>query len=219
MTRYRQYPTPVGAFVDRPLTTRERAVLQVRADIGRDADVLAVARDHPACAAGVSRSDAKAIAAGKLTSWDEAGVSGGGPIALRRASDSAGLVAEPRFGAGYKRPAAAKLLPDGGLAQAAAGDASVAAVTSYSRARRYGGSVCLVPVGGSAPDDGSVRALSHPDAYPIRYVTPRWTRPKAGVSAIISAFVKFIAGPDAREQFNRRGMLPATGAWPAVSGG
>ncbi|MEI2701168.1 MAG: substrate-binding domain-containing protein [Baekduia sp.] len=220
MTRYRQYPTPVGSFVDRELTAKEKKVLQTRADIGRDADVLAVSRDHPACAAGVSRADAKRIAAGTVTSWEAVGVSGGGAMSLRRSSGSSSTFVEPRFGASRdgKKPSRAKLSPDGGLGEAAAGDVSIAAVTSYSRARRYAASICIVPVGGSAPDDVSVRTLSHPDAYPIRYVTPRWTRPKANVSAIISAFVKFIGGPDARGQFEARGMLPTTGPWPGYSG-
>ena len=44
--------TAAGGFVDRPLTAKQRRRLVVRLDLGRDADVLAVAKDHAACATG-----------------------------------------------------------------------------------------------------------------------------------------------------------------------
>lgn len=221
MTRTLRYPSPVGAFVDRRLTTRERKVLKVRADLGRDADVLAVARDHPACSSGVSRTAARAVAAGRIRKWSEAGVptpAGGDAIALRRASNAIGDVAEPRFGASYKTPSGARRARDGGLGEAASGDTAIAAVTSWSRARAYGQTTCAVPVGGAAPTDETVLALTHPDAYPINYVVPRWTRSVRHTSAITAAFLQYLTGPRATESFAQRGMLPAKGPWPAVPG-
>ena len=54
MIRNRRYPSPQGIFLDRKLKRTERRYLQVRLDLARDADVLVVARDHPACAALVA---------------------------------------------------------------------------------------------------------------------------------------------------------------------
>ena len=65
--RMRRYPSPQGVFLDRRLTARERKYVQVRADLGRDADVLVVSRGHPACASGVSRSAVRGIAAGRIS--------------------------------------------------------------------------------------------------------------------------------------------------------
>src|SRR5215211_1903735 len=59
MIRGRRHPSPQGIFLDRRLKTRERRYVKVRADLGRDADVLAVNRGHPACAPGVSRAAAR----------------------------------------------------------------------------------------------------------------------------------------------------------------
>jgi hypothetical protein len=39
MIRARRYPSPEGIFLDRRLTVAERRHVQVRADLGRDADV------------------------------------------------------------------------------------------------------------------------------------------------------------------------------------
>jgi hypothetical protein len=74
MIRARRYPSPEGIFLDRKLTTREKRYVKVRADLGRDADVLAVHRSHPACASGVSRAAARGIAAGTTRTWSAAGV-------------------------------------------------------------------------------------------------------------------------------------------------
>ena len=59
MIRARRFPSPQGIFLDRRLKAAERRHVQVRADLGRDADVLAVRRGHPACASGVSRAVAR----------------------------------------------------------------------------------------------------------------------------------------------------------------
>src|SRR5688500_5809425 len=43
LIRMRRYPSPHGIFLDRKLTAAERRHVQVRADLGRDAEVLVVA--------------------------------------------------------------------------------------------------------------------------------------------------------------------------------
>jgi hypothetical protein len=217
VARSLKYATLRGSFLDRRLTARERKQFKVRADLGRDADVLVTSQDHPACSSGVSRSTVKRIAAGSIRTWSAAGVptpESGDSISLRRATNAAGDQAEPRFGATYKKPRGARLVRDGGLSEAASGDQSIAAVTSWSRARAYSTTTCAVPVGGSAPTDQSVRALTHRDAYPITFITPRWKNPPRIITGITAAFVKFVSGRTAAEQFRQRGMLPAKGAWP-----
>jgi hypothetical protein len=218
MIRGRRYPSPEGIFLDRKLKRTERRYVGVRLDLARDADVLAVSRDHPACATGVSRAVAKGIAAGTIRSWSAAGVptpAGGDAIALRRAGTGVDRFVEPRFGASYRLPAGAKAAYDGGLRDAASGNTDIAAVTSWSRARSFQTSTCAVPVGGSAPTDASVRSLSHPNAYPISFVMLKRLK---DVRPIAAAFVKYLAGPRATEAFRKRGMLLVKDEWPAVPG-
>jgi hypothetical protein len=218
MIRNRRYPSPQGIFLDRKLKRTERRYLQVRLDLARDADVLVVARDHPACAAGVSRAVARGIAAGTIRTWSAAGIPAppsGDSIALRRAGTGVDRFVEPRFGAGIKLPAGARAAFDGGLSAAASGDTAIAGVTSWSRARSFQASTCAVPVGGSAPTDASVRALSHRDAYPISFVMLKRLR---DVRPIAAAFVKYLAGPRATDSFRKRGMLLVKDQWPAVPG-
>jgi hypothetical protein len=213
----RRYPSPAGVFLDRRLKRgKEKRYLKSWLDLGRDADVLAVSRDHPACATGVSRTVAKGIAAGTIRSWSAAGVPtppDGDSIALRRAGTGSDRFVEPRFGASYKLPTGARKAYDGGLGEAASGDTSIAAITSWSRARSYGSSTCAVPVGGSAPTDASVRSLSHPNAYPISFVMLKRLK---DVRPIAAAFLKYLSGPRATKSFRDRGMLLAKGEWPAV---
>ena len=211
MIAARAYPSPQGIFLDRRLTPAEARHVQVRLDLGRDADVLVVARDHPACAAGVSRAAAKGIAAGKIKSWP----GGGSTIALRRAGTSADGFVEPRFGAGFRLPKGAKAAYDGGLAEAAAGNLAIAAVTSWSRARAFQATTCAVRIGGKAPTDASVRALAHPDAYPISFVTLKQLR---AVAPIVAAFRQYLVSPRATASFRQRGMLLVGKPWPAVPG-
>ncbi len=223
MIRARRYPSPQGIFLDRRLTAAERRYVKVRADLGRDADVLVVAREHPACGSGVSRAAARGIAAGTIRTWSAAGVpapSSGDGIALRRAGDGIDGFVEPRFGAGARMPRAARAARDGGLSEAASGNAAIAAVTSWSRARAFGATTCAVPVGGAAPDDASVRALVHPDAYPISFVTLRRlsTSRDRAVAPITAAFLKYLTGPRATASFRQRGMLLLEEAWPPVPG-
>ena len=218
MIRARRYPSPQGIFLDRRLTAAERRHVRARAALGRDADVLAVQRGHPACTSGVSRADARGIAAGTIHSWSAAGVptpASGDAIALRRAGTGVDRFVEPRYGAGGRLPNGARSAPDGGLSEAASGDLAVAAVTSWSRAREFQQTTCAVPVGGAAPTDASVGALSHPDAYPISFVTLRRLR---GVRPIVTAFLKYLTGPEATTSFRRRGMLLVKEPWPPVPG-
>ena len=219
LIRMRRYPSPEGLFLDRRLTDRERRHVRVRADLARDADVLAVTRGHPACTTGVSRATARGIAAGRIRTWSAAGVAAppsGDAIALRRAGTGIDRFVEPRFRAAARLPERARAAADGGLGEAASGDLSVAAVTSWSRARAFQRTTCAVPVGGAAPDDASVRALTHRDAYPIAFVTLKKLRT---VRPIAAAFVKYLTGPAAASSFRARGMLLlADEAWPAVAG-
>jgi hypothetical protein len=60
-----------------------------------------------------------------------------------------------------------------------------------------------------------VRALSHPDAYPISFVTIRRLRQ---VRPIVAAFLKYLKGPRATVSFRQRGMLLVKEAWPGPSG-
>jgi hypothetical protein len=212
--RARRYPSPEGVFLDRKLKSAERRYLTVRLDLARDADVLVAARDHPACTGGVSRSVAKGIAAGTIRTWSAAGVPAppsGDAIALRRAGTGSDQFVEPRFGAGSRLPAGARKAYDGGLSEAASGDTAIAAVTSWSRARSYGSSTCAIPVGGSAPTDASVRALSHPNAYPISFVMLKRLK---DVRPIAAAFVKYLTGPRATDSFRKSGMLLVKDDWP-----
>ena len=218
MIRGRRHPSPQGIFLDRRLTAAQRRHVRARADLGRDADVLAVQRGHPACAAGVSRTVARGIAAGTIRTWSAAGVptpASGDAIALRRAGAGIERFVEPRFGAGGRLPSGASSARDGGLSEAASGDLAVAAVTSWSRARAFQQTTCAVPVGGAAPTDASVGELSHPDAYPISFVTLRRLR---AVRPIVAAFLKYLTGPEATTSFRQRGMLLVKETWPPVPG-
>ena len=218
MIRMRRYPSPEGIFLDRRLTAAERRHVHVRADLGRDADVLVVSRGHPACASGVSRPAVRGIAAGRIRTWSAAGVptpASGDAIALRRAGDGIERSVEPRFGAGFRAPAGARAARDGGLSEAASGNPAIAAVTSWSRARAFNATTCVVPVAGAAPDDASVRGLSHPDAYPISFVTLRRLGGR-GVRPIAAAFLKYLTGPRATASFRQRGMLLVKDTWPPL---
>ena len=142
MIRMRRYPNPQGIFLDRRLTAAERRHMQVRADLGRDADVLVVGRGHPACASGVSRAAVRGIAAGRIRTWSAAGVpapASGNAIALRRAGDGLDGFVEPRFGADGRMPHGSRAARDGGVSEAASGNLAIAAVTSWSRARTFAG--------------------------------------------------------------------------------
>jgi hypothetical protein len=224
MIQMRRYPSPQGIFLDRRLKRSERRHVKVRADLGRDADVLAVTRGHPACTSGISRAAARGIAKGTIGTWSGAGVpapASGDKIALRRAGSGVERVVEPRFRASWKLPKGARAAFDGGLGEAASGNTAIAAVTSWSRARAYQGATCAVPIGGRVLNDASVRALSHPDAYPISFVTLKRLRTRVGrrvydVRPIVAAFLKYLTGRGT-ENLRERGMLLAKGDWPPVT--
>ena len=63
---------------------------------------------------------------------------------------------------------------DGGVSAAAAGDTSIAAITSWSRLRRVVPGTCVVPLDGIAPSDATVGDLSYPEAFPVTYLRPRF---------------------------------------------
>ena len=121
MIRGRRFPSPEGIFLDRKLTVAERRHVEVRADLGRDADVLVVARGHPACASGVSRATVRAIAAGKIRTWSAAAVAtpaSGDAIALRRAGNGVRTVRRAALRRGLhgarRRKGGARRWPVGG---------------------------------------------------------------------------------------------------------
>ncbi len=201
-----------GGFVDRRLTAKQRKRLAVRADLGRDADVLVVAKDHPACGAGLTASQARGIARGSITRWSQVvAVPAGAPdaIAVRTEVGSAGEKV-PRWGVrdGRKYAPGARGAADGGLAQAAGGDQAVAGLTSWTRARAYASTVCSVPIGGVAPTDATVFGLSYPAAFPISYVVPRSPFGASRLSrAMMKGFVDWLRGADAAALFRARGMM------------
>jgi hypothetical protein len=74
-----------GTFSDRRLTRAERRYFVQVADFGRDADVLVVRQGHPACA-GLTLTQARAIAKGQTTRWSQVAAPASGAadtIALR----------------------------------------------------------------------------------------------------------------------------------------
>jgi hypothetical protein len=195
-----------GAYADRRLTSAERRTFEVLADIGRDADVLVVKEGHPACA-GLSFAQVRAIAAGRTTSWSQVGMTPPGAsdrIALRHTVIDGAF--EPRFGQS-KKPAAAKGRADGGIADATK-DASVAGVTSWSRARFRSG-ICAVPIGGVEPTNVSVHNLAYPAAYPITFVTPKKRSRDPYQRKLLSLYVAFLKSEKAAKLFRGNGMLMA----------
>ena len=170
-----------GAIADRPLTGAERRRFITMADLYREADVLVVAPGHPACS-GLRRGQARAIATGRVTRWSQ--VVTGAAADVIRVRHPVGDFGEPVphlgtriVGVGLKAhvdyaPAAVGA-PDAGVGAAAGGDASIAAITTWSRVRALGASVCVVPLDGVAPTDASVAALRYPEAFPVTYVVTR----------------------------------------------
>ena len=174
---YRQSSPPnhidAGVFADRPLTRTERARFFEFADLYREADVLVVAAGNPACA-GLTRSQAHGVATGRYKSWSQVAGSGGA-IHVRYLLDEAGGP-EPHLGVAINKGAKGNYArggasaADGGIAAAASGDQSIAAITTWSLARRGVGSACVVPIGGVAPsdDDGHEAPLPGGVRGPLR---------------------------------------------------
>jgi len=180
--RDRRYRPPTTAVIaDTRLTAKQRRRFAPIAELFRDADVLVVAAGHPACA-GITRAQAQAVVRGRVTRWSAVGPAAADDrIRVRHPVDGFGD-AESRFGVLHpgglnKRiPYApdAKGARDGGVAAAAAGDTSIAAITSWSRLRRVVPGTCVVPLDGIAPSDATVGDLSYPEAFPVTYLRPRF---------------------------------------------
>lgn len=217
----RRYATPTdGLLADRTLTKAERARVIALAELYRDADVLVVAAGHPACA-GITRAQARAIADGRITRWSQV-VTGAPADAIRvtHLVDGTGTAAIHmgtrwvgklnRWRVTYAPGAVGAA--DGGVSRAAAGDASVAAVTTWSRVRFAGSSVCAVPLDGVAPTDDTVRSLSYPEAFPVTYVVTRTLRgrtalDRAAVAVQRRAMRAFLNSPGLRDTLTKRGFL------------
>jgi hypothetical protein len=209
-----------GGFLDGRVPSRHRKRVVVRADLGRDADVVVVAAQHPACIAGITAAQAQGIARGTVTRWSQIlSLPPGQPDAIdvRVQTGSLGTMV-PLWGVTGKRKYAdrARRAADGGLSQAARGDRAVAGLTSWSRARRSGASVCAVPVNGVAPTDASVYALGYPAAFPISYaVSHALAKASRNTRAVMSGFVTWLKGPDAGKLLRQSGMLLVADGPPA----
>lgn len=200
-------------FADRALTRRERRDFKVLADIGRDADVLVVARNHPACN-GLTSAQVRQIASGAITRWSEVmALPTGQPdkIALRHTTYQRAF--EARFGV-TKLPRGARGATDGGLSEIAAGDRAVAGITSWARFRRSGAG-CAVPLDGVAPSNASVHALTFAGAHPLTLVAHRKRQQAVHDRLIRKAFVRYIKSRRAAKRFRRNGMLLVAEAPPA----
>jgi hypothetical protein len=214
---------PTAVFADRPLTGTESRRFRVAAELYDDADVLVVAAGHPACQ-GITRSQARAIVAGRITRWSQ--------IAPGAAMDmisvryrGRGAQADLRFGARYVRrpsgryrtsyPAGSRGSLDGGIAAAAAGDHAIAAVTAWSRFRPQPG-VCAVPLDGVAPTDATVSDHAYGEAFRVSYVVPR-RRIRYAVNRRADRLVQeFMRSTAAKAYLARRGLLVVGGAPPAT---
>ena len=203
-----------AVLADRPLSAREQRRFVLLADLYRDADVLVVARDHPACA-GLSRAQARAIVRGGITRWSQVAPGArADAIAVRYPSTGGDQGAESHFG--LVRPSrrwarmpyapGAKGATDGGVGAAAAGDHAVAAVSMWSRVRRFGTSVCAVPLDGVAPTDASVTQLSYPEAFPVGFYRPR-KRLEAFSAAEFAALTAFFATEPFKVRLRGMGVL------------
>jgi hypothetical protein len=220
MRSYGQRPTAV--FADRPLTGIESRRFRVAAELYDDADVMVVAAGHPACR-GITRAQARAIVAGRITRWSE--------IAPGAASDTisvrhrgTGAQADLRFGARYVRrpngryttsyPAGSRGSTDGGIS-AAAGDHSIAAVTAWSRFRPQPG-VCAVPLDGVPATDATVSDHAYPEGFRVSYVVPR-RRIRYGVNRRADRLVQeFMRSAAAKAYLARRGLLVVGGGPPVM---
>lgn len=196
-----------GLFADRPLTAREKRSFKVIADIARDADVLAVAKGHPACESGLTMKQARDIAAGRVKRWSEVGVAVAEDTIRLGFTGELGRF-ERRFGV-MRAPAGAKRSFDAGLRAAGDGDRAVAVVTSWSRVGQTT-AVCKVPLGGVAPTDVSVHALQYAGAYAMTYVVNRRPLRDAYDRAKRRAFVKFLLSEFAGKLWKNNGLLLAS---------
>lgn len=200
-------------LTDRALTVAERRTFKVLADLGRDADVLVVARDHPACGGGLTSSQARQIASGAVTRWSQVmPLPAGQPDAIALHHTVAERAFEGRFGLD-KLPAGARGVPDGGMSAAASGDRTVAGITAWSRYRSSRGG-CAVPLDGVAPTNETVHGLRFPGAHPVQLVSLRM-RQHPYERALRAAYVRFMKSARAGRLLKRNGMLLAAESPPA----
>ncbi len=216
---------PAGVFADRRLTAAERRRFREVAPLYDDADVMVVAAGHPACQ-GLTRAQARAIVAGNITRWSHVS-SGAASDAISVRYRGAGAQADLRFGARYVRrpsgryttsyPSGSKGSPDGGIAAAASGDQSVAAVTGWSRFRPQPG-VCAVPINGVTPSNSTLSDRSYPEAFRVTYVAPR-RRIRFGLNRKGDQLVQaFLRSDTAKSYLARRGLLVVGGTPPGDPG-
>lgn len=208
----RYQPQQAMVFADRRLTAVERRTFTVLADVARDADVLVVARGHPACG-GLTHAQARGIATGTVSRWSQLfpGVADQpDPIVRHAVWSGRERLVEPRLGLGIRAPGGVRLDADGGVRAAASGDRSAAAITSWSRARAFGTTVCAVAIDGVAPSDATVRGLSYREAYPITLVAARRRPPDLLSRAASRAFIGLMTSPAAATAFARGGLLTIT---------
>jgi hypothetical protein len=196
-------------YADRPLTSGEKRSFKVLADLMREADVLVVAKGHPACN-GLTREQARRIARGEVTRWSQVlgTLPAGQPdeIALRYVNRAEGEV-ELRMGV-TRYPPSARGTADGGVGQAAAGDRSVAAVTAWSLLRRRADSrICAVPLDGITPSDASVMDLSYAEAYAITIVALKKRQYLPLSRELRKRYVKLMTSARAKALLRERGML------------
>jgi hypothetical protein len=206
-----------GVYLDRPLSATERTRFKVVVDLYRDADVLVVAAGHPACA-GLTRAQARSIATGRITRWSQV-VGGASSDAIRVRY----LENQTRFGTKQKfrfvegkgnrfyvtYAPGAKVSKDGGVSAAAAGDQSIAAITSWGRVRNRLSGVCAVPLGGIAPTNDSVMNLRYPEAYRVQFVAHR-RAPTFGLSRRIrDEMHKHLRSAKVKDRLRAAGLLVA----------
>jgi hypothetical protein len=210
-----------AVLADRVLTRAESRRFTVLTEVYTDADVLVVAAGHPACA-GLTRGQARAIAAGRVTRWSQ--VVAGAPVDPIRVVHPVDAGGDPVphlgtrwVGSGVRwrvtYAPGARGAADGGVGRAAAGDMAVAAVTTWSRIRFRSAGICAVPLNGVAPGEDTVASLAYPEAFPVRLVV---TRAVPGRSAEARAHVRvlrremraYLRSPGFRALLAQRGLTP-----------
>lgn len=219
---------PNGVIVDRKLTAVEQQRFKQLADLYRDADVLVVAAAHPACA-GLTRAQARAIATGGIRQWSQV-VTGASAdtIRVRHLVDGFGA-GVPHLGTKWigklnkwrvNYAPDAQGAPDGGVSAAAAGDQSIAAITTWSRVRLRRAGTCVVPLDGVAPSDATVVGLTYPEAFRVTYVVTRKVPGRsvpARARSVVHrrAMATYLNSERARALLRRQGLLVTGDPLPA----
>ena len=210
-----------AVLADRALTRAEARRFTVLAELYRDADVLVVAAGHPACA-GLTRTQARAIAAGRVTRWSQ--VVAGAAVNRIRVGHLVGNAGEPVPHMGTRwvgsrtdwrvtyAPGATGS-PDAGVGRAAAGDQGIAAITTWSRIRYRTAGICAVPLGGVAPAEDTVASLRYREAFPVQLVVTRKVPGRSAESRAHERVMRretrtFLRSPAFRETLAERGLLP-----------